>query len=82
MSISLIAKLFCLVFAVIYKVISYVKKDDIAHKHYSLMSEVWIVGLVVTIAITNIEKKVCEKKQDKIEVKADTTKSLNKKLVK
>lgn len=82
MNITLFAELFCLVFAVIYKVISLKKKDDVGHKHYTLMSELWVVGLVVTIAITQVDNKICEKNLKTIEVKSDSTDTLKIKKIK
>jgi len=82
MNITLFAELFCLVFAVIYKIVSYIKKDEVGHKHYTLMSELWVVGLVVTIAITQVDNKVCEKNPKNIEVKSDSTDTLKIKKIK
>jgi hypothetical protein len=46
------------------------------------MSEIWVVGLVVTIAVTQVDNKVCETKQKTIEVKSDSIDTLKTKKIK
>ena len=58
MNITLAAEIFCLLFAIIYKLIAYSKKEKTDQQHYHLMSEVYIVGLVIAIAISQVGKKV------------------------
>ena len=69
MNITLAAEIFCLLFAVIYKLIAYSKKERTDQQHYHLMSEVYIVGLIIAIAVSQVGKKVCDVR----EVKKDTT---------
>lgn len=54
MNITLAAEIFCLLFAIIYKLIAYSKKERIDQQHYHLMSEVYIVGLVIAIAVSQV----------------------------
>jgi len=58
MNITLAAEIFCLLFAIIYKLIAYSKKERTDQQHYHLMSEVYIVGLIIAIAVSQVGKKV------------------------
>jgi len=55
MNITLAAEIFCLLFAIIYKLIAYSKKERTDQQHYHLMSEVYIVGLVIAIAVSQVD---------------------------
>jgi hypothetical protein len=74
MNITLAAEILCLLFAIIYKVVAYSKKEKADQQHYHLLSEVYIVGLIIAIAVSQVDKKVCTTK----DVKSDTITILNK----
>lgn len=67
MNITLAAEIFCLSFAIIYKLIAYSKKEKTDQQHYHLMSEVYIVGLIIAIAVSQVDKKVCTTKDVKLD---------------
>jgi hypothetical protein len=74
MEITLIAKLLCVTFAFIYKIVAWIKKERNDQQHYHLMSEVYVVGLFVLICITEVGNKHTCKKESCKEFKTDTTK--------
>lgn len=68
MNIKLAAEIFCLSFAIIYKLIAYSKKERVDQQYYHMMSEIYIVGLVIAIAVSQVDKKETTTK----DVKSDT----------
>jgi len=52
----LIAQVFLLLAALIYRIISWTKKDDQGQKHYSVLSEVYVAALIVMIGLGHQSK--------------------------
>jgi len=53
-----IAQLFLLLAAIVYRIISWTKKDDQGQKHYSILSEVYVAALIVMIGLGHQSKCV------------------------
>ena len=53
-----LAQVFLLLAALIYRIISWTKKDDQGQKHYSVLSEVYVAALIVIIGLGHQSKCV------------------------
>ena len=67
-------EVFLFVFALIYKIIAWSKKERADQQHYHLMSEIYVVGLVLSILLTQIDNKVSNKEVKIIPAITDTIK--------
>jgi hypothetical protein len=52
----LIAQLFLLVAALVYRIISWSKKEEQASKHYAILSEIYVAALIVIIGLGHQSK--------------------------
>ena len=53
-----LAQVFLLLAALIYRIVSWTKKDDQGQKHYSVLSEVYVAALIVIIGLGHQSKCV------------------------
>ena len=53
-----LAQVFLLLAALIYRIVSWTKKDDHGQKHYSVLSEVYVAALIVMIGLGHQSKCV------------------------
>lgn len=51
-----IAQLFLLLAAIVYRIISWSKKEEPAQKHYSILSEIYVAALIVMIGLGHQSK--------------------------
>lgn len=51
-----IAQLFLLLAAIVYRIISWSKKDEPAQKHYAILSEIYVAALIVMIGLGHQSK--------------------------
>jgi len=53
-----IAQLFLLLAAIVYRIVSWTKKDDQGQKHYAILSEIYVAALIVIIGLGHQSKCV------------------------
>lgn len=51
-----IAQLFLLIAAIVYRIISWSKKEEPAQKHYAILSEIYVAALIVMIGLGHQSK--------------------------
>jgi hypothetical protein len=55
-SFLVLAQVLLLLVAIVYRIVSWSKKDDQAQKHYSILSEVYVAALIVMIGLGHQSK--------------------------